>query len=118
MGFSHSKKHREEKRQLACKVSEQTDFEQLMQANEDAEIYDSDVDNEADQLEIAINWEKNLQVRQKVEHRRATEKRDKWTIVSRQERTEAYLALADQLTFSEKQNWLEYHRKLDSAQGF
>ncbi len=88
----------------------------MMQTNEDADIYDSDVDDEADHLEIAIDQEKNSQVRWKAEHQKATEKQDKQKIVSRWERTKVYLALADQLMFSEKQNWLEYLRKLDSVQ--
>ncbi len=89
-----------------------------MQANKDVEIYDSNADDEADRLEIAIEWEKNLQVRRKAAHQKATEKQDKRTIVSRWERTEAYLALAGQLMVSEKKDWLEYLRKLDSAQQF
>ncbi len=77
----HSKKHCEEKRQLAHKASDTLDFERLMQANEDVEIYDSDMDDEVDWLEIAIEWEKNSQVRWKVAHRKATEKWDKQTFI-------------------------------------
>ncbi len=118
MGFSHSKKHHEEKGQLEYKASDMLDFDRLMQANDNAEVYDSDADDEADRLEIAIDWEKNSQVRWKAARRKVTEKRDKRTIVSRWERTEVYLALADQLSFSEKKDWLEYLRKLDSVQKF
>ncbi len=71
-----------------------------MQAKEDIEIYYSNADDEADRLEIAIDQEKNSQVRRKAAHQKATEKRDKRTIVSRRERTEAYLALAGQLMVS------------------
>ncbi len=56
-----------------------------MQANRDADIYDSTADNEAEQLEIDIEWEKRSQVRWGVEHWKVTEAHDKWTIVSRQE---------------------------------
>ncbi len=58
MAFSCSKKHREEQRRLAEKASDM-DFERLMQGNADAEIYDSEADDEAERLEIAIEWEKH-----------------------------------------------------------
>ncbi len=47
-----------------------------------------------------------------------TERWDKWIIISRWERTEAYLALAGQLTVSEEKDWLDALKKLDSVQGF
>ncbi len=118
LGFSHSKKHHEEKRQLQYKASDILDFDRLMQANKDVEIYDSDADDEADQLEIAIDREKNSQVRRKAACQKATEKWDKQTIVSRRERTKAYLALANQLTYSEQEDWLDALKKLDSAPGY
>ncbi len=59
-----------------------------------------------------------MQVRQKAEHWKATEKWDKQIIISRQERTEAYLALAGQLTVSEEKDWLDALKKLDLVQWF
>ncbi len=75
-----------------AETSDTMEFEWVMQANADADIYDSDTDDEAEQLECAIEWEKHSQVKQRVECRRVTEARDKLIIVSRTERTEKYLA--------------------------
>ncbi len=116
LGFSWSKKCPEEQRALA-EMSETTEFEWVMQANADADIYDSDADDEAETLECAIEWEKHSQVKWRAERRRATEAHNKRLIVSRWERMEKYLALANQLTYSEQQNWLDVLKKLDLAQG-
>ncbi len=64
--FLQSKKRCEEQRALA-ETSETTEFEWVMQANTDADIYDSDADDEVEQLECAIEWEKHLQVKWRVE---------------------------------------------------
>ncbi len=93
-----------------------TDFEKLFQTNQDADIYDSEADDEAEELEHALDKEKRLQVKWKVEHRKATEAHDKRTIVSQQVIMEKFLALATQLNYSEKMEWHEMFRKIDRAQ--
>ncbi len=83
-GYSQSKKHLEQQRASEDRSS-MTEFEKVMQANQDADIYDSEADDEAEEVEHAIDKEKRSQVKRKAECRKATEARDKWTIVSRWE---------------------------------
>ncbi len=77
MGFSCSKRRLDEERQLAFKSSNGTSFDQVLQAAEDAKLYDSDADDEAEQLDVEIEWEKDSQKRWKADRRKATEKWDK-----------------------------------------
>ncbi len=77
MGFSCSKKHLDEKRQLAFESSGETPFDRVLQANKDVKLYDTDADDEAERLDIEIAWEKQSQKRRKAKRRKATEKRDR-----------------------------------------
>ncbi len=115
-GYSQSEKHREEQRALEDK-GDMTEFEKVMQVNKDADIYDSAADDEVEHLEIDIDQEKRSQVRWRAERRKVTGACDKRTIVSRWERMEKFLALANQLTYSEQQTWLDEFKKLDQVQG-
>ncbi len=104
--------------QLAFKSTGKMPFDRVLQANEDAKLYNTDADDKAEGLDIEIAWEKQSQKRQKAECRKATEKWDKRRIVSRQERKETFMTLADQLTSSEWCNYLDDLEKLDMAQKF
>ncbi len=84
--------------------SDTMEFDRVMQANTDADIYNSDADDEAENLECAIEWEKHSQVKRRAERQRVTEAHDKQIIVSRWEGMEKYLALANQLTYSEQKD--------------
>ncbi len=90
MGYSQSKMRRRQQRALEDQ-SAMSDFEKLYQTNHNTDIYDSEADDEAEELEHNIDKEKRSQVKWKAECRKATEAHDKRTIVSRQERTEKFL---------------------------
>ncbi len=59
-----------------------TEFDKLFQKNQDADIYDSTADDEAEELERDIDKEKRSQVKWKAERRKTTEAHDQRTIVS------------------------------------
>ncbi len=52
--------------------SKMTDFEKLYQTSQDADIYDSKADDEAEGLECDLDKEKRSQVKWKVERQKAT----------------------------------------------
>ncbi len=56
-----SKRCMEEKRQLAFLLSGAQPFDEVLQAAEDVNVYDTDTDDEADQLDMDIEREKNAQ---------------------------------------------------------
>ncbi len=74
LGFSCSKKHLEEQRQLAFLSSGVQPFDEVLQVAEDVKVYDSDADDEADQLDIKIERELNDQKRWKKDHQIQMEK--------------------------------------------
>ncbi len=96
-----SKRRLEEKRQLAFSLSGVQPFDDVLQAAEDVKVYDTDADDEADQLDNEIEWERNDQKRWKVDHQKQMEKRAEWSVVNIQERKAALMKLADQLTSSD-----------------
>ncbi len=68
---------------------------------ESADEYDTDADDEADQLGIDIEQEWNDQKRWKKDHRMQMEKWEQWTVVSCWERKAALMKLANCLTSDE-----------------
>ncbi len=113
LGFLCSKKHLEEQRQLAFVSSGAQPFNEVLQAAEDVKVHDTTADDEADQLDIEIEWERNDQKRWKKDHRMQMEKQEKWVVVSCWERKAALMKLADCLTSNERSTWLEEREKLD-----
>ncbi len=103
----------EEKRQLAFVSSGSKPFDEVLQAAEDAKVYDTDVDDESDQLDIEIEQERNDRKRWKKDHRTQMEKHENWTVVSCWERKAALLKLADCLTSNEQCTWFKEMEKLD-----
>ncbi len=110
-----SKQWAEEKRQLAFVSSGAQPFEQVLHAADDEKVYNTDADDEADQLEIDIEWEWNSQKRRKKEHRMQMEKWEKRIVISTWERRAALVKLADCLLTSERCTWFEEMAKLDNS---
>ncbi len=75
-GYSQSKMHLQQQR-ASEDQSKMTDFEKLYHTNQDADIYDSEADDEAEGLECDLNKEKRSQVKWKVERQKATEAHDR-----------------------------------------
>ncbi len=55
-GYLVSKQRAEKKRQVVHTSSGAQPFEKVLQAADDENVYDTDADDEADQLEIDIEW--------------------------------------------------------------
>ncbi len=81
MGYSQSKMRRQQQRASEYH-SGMSEFKKLFQKSQDDDIYNSKADNEAEKLESALDKEKRLQVKRKAECQKATEARDKQTVVS------------------------------------
>ncbi len=81
MGYLQSKMHRQQQR-ASEDQSNLSEFEKLYQTNQDADIYDNEADNGAEELECELDREKWSQVKRKAERQKATEAHDKRTIVS------------------------------------
>ncbi len=77
-------KHREQQRASEYHSS-MTEFDKVMLANQDADTYDSQADDESEELEHAIEKEKQSQVKWRAARQKATEARNTRTIVRRQE---------------------------------
>ncbi len=112
-GYSTSKQHTEEKRRVVYSSSGAQSFEKVLQTAEEEMVYDTDADNEADQLSIAIKREKNDQKHRKNDHRKQMEKREKCTVISWRERREALDKATAYLMSSERVTWVEGIEKLD-----
>ncbi len=61
-GYSRSKRHREQQR-ASEDQSSIMEFDKVWQSNQDADIYDSEADDKAEELEHAIDKEKRSQVK-------------------------------------------------------
>ncbi len=78
-------------------------------------MYNTDADDKAEQLDIDIEQEWNVQKRRKVEHRKQMGKREKRTVISCQERRAEMTKLAKCLSSSERRNWFKEMAKLDTS---
>ncbi len=86
MGYLGSKQRIEEQRQLAFVSTGAQPFSQVLQVADDEKVYDMDADDEAKQLDIDIDQERNSQKRWKAERRKQMGKWEKRTVISCWER--------------------------------